>query len=140
MEIAQLMTSPVVALRPSETADTAARLLSRGNIGAVPVVDDGGRVVGILTDRDLVVRCMAAALDPRQVPVSRIMTAAPALAQAQEDAEAVAARMARHQVRRMPVIREGVLAGMVSLGDLARTGAPGAAQALAAISRNVSPR
>ena len=105
MEIAQLMTSPVVALRPSETADTAARLLSRGNIGAVPVVDDGGRVVGILTDRDLVVRCMAAALDPRQVPVSRIMTAAPALAQAQEDAEAVAARMARHQVRRMPVIR-----------------------------------
>ena len=137
MEIAQLITRRVVALEPGETADIAARLLSRSNVGAAPVVDGQGRVVGILTDRDLVVRCMAAALDPRQVPVSRIMTAGPQLAQAQEAVEAVTARMARHQVRRMPVVRDGALIGMVSLGDLARQNAPGALQALAAISRNV---
>ena len=137
MEIAQLITRRVVALEPGETADTAARLLSRSTVGAAPVVDGQGRVVGILTDRDLVVRCMAAALDPRQVPVSRIMTAGPQLAQAQEAVEAVTARMARHQVRRMPVVRDGALIGMVSLGDLARQNAPGALQALAAISRNV---
>ena len=60
MIISECMTKNVLCVRQDETADVAARLLSRGNIGAVPVLDRRDRVVGMLTDRDLVLRCMAA--------------------------------------------------------------------------------
>ena len=93
MQISALMTSRVISVRQSETADTAARLLSRNNIGAMPVCDDGGRVVGMVTDRDLVTRCMAAGLKPQETPVAQIMTSGVMTAQEEETAGEVAARM-----------------------------------------------
>lgn len=140
MEISELMTRRVIAVRQSETADMAARLLSRNNIGALPVVDDSGALVGMVTDRDLVVRCMAPGLRPPEVPVAQIMTAAPVFARERDEAGAVAAKMGRAQVRRLPVLRDGVLTGVVSLADLARSHQQRAADALGEISRNVSRR
>lgn len=140
MIISDCMTENVLCVRQDETAEDAARLLSRGNIGAVPVLDDRDRVVGMLTDRDLVSRCMAPGRTPKQVAVAQIMTRGVQTADVQETAAAVAERMGRSQIRRMPVVREGKLVGIVSLSDLARSGAEGAARALSAISSNVSRR
>ena len=140
MQISDIMTKQVLSVRRDETADVAAQLLSGHNIGAVPVVDDLDQPVGMLTDRDLVVRCMAAGLSPREVAVERIMTPGPMVAGEQEDLSAVASRMGMAQVRRVPVVRDGVLTGIVSLADLARQDGTGAAEALTRISKNVSRR
>ena len=140
MRISEIMTDRVVSVRQNETADTAARLLSRNNIGALPVVDDGGKVVGMLTDRDLVVRCMAASFDPKRVPVASIMTSGPVVAHGDEDAGTVSARMGQAQVRRIPVVQDGVLTGIVSLADLAVGHQDRTADTLAEISRNISRR
>jgi len=75
MIISECMTKNVLCVRQDETADVAARLLSRGNIGAVPVLDRRDRVVGMLTDRDLVVRALGTGReDLEQTPVRSIMT------------------------------------------------------------------
>lgn len=140
MIISECMTKNVLCVRQDETADVAARLLSRGNIGAVPVLDRRDRVVGMLTDRDLVLRCMAAGKQPAGVPVGQIMTRGIQTARAEEQVSAVAERMGRSQIRRMPVVRDGSLVGIVSLSDLARSGEAEAARALASISSNISRR
>ena len=140
MIISECMTKNVLCVRQDETADVAARLLSRGNIGAVPVLDRRDRVVGMLTDRDLVLRCMAAGKQPAGVPVGQIMTRGIQTAGAEEQVSAVAERMGRSQIRRVPVVRDGSLVGIVSLSDLARSGEAEAARALASISSNISRR
>lgn len=140
MQISEVMTRRVISVRQSETADTAARLLSRNNIGAMPVCDDSGRVVGMVTDRDLVTRCMAAGLAPGETPVAQIMTSGVMTAQEGESAGEVSARMGMQQVRRVPVTRDGVLTGIVSLADLARRHEDRTGQTLEEISRNISRR
>ena len=140
MQVQELMTKQVISIRQDETADVAARLLGSHNIGAAPVVDREDKLVGMLTDRDLVVRCMAAGLQPERVDVSQIMTPGPMTASPEEDAAGLTARMGREQIRRVPVVQEGRLAGIVSLADLARGGATGAAEALRQISGNISRR
>lgn len=140
MTIADLMTRNVLSVRRDETADVAARIFGSHNIGAVPVVDEAGSPVGMLTDRDLVIRCMAAGLDPEQETAERLMTPGPMVAGEQEDPSAVAARMGMAQVRRAPVVRDGIMTGIVSLSDLARADGALAASALKQISSNVSRR
>ena len=140
MKVSELMTKQVVSLRQDETADVAARLFSGRNIGAAPVVDEAGRVLGMVTDRDLCVRCLAAEKNPKEVAVGTLMTPGAVTAEAEEDAAMVAARMGREQVRRVPVVEQGKLAGIVSLSDLARRDVPGAMTALGLVSDNLSRR
>lgn len=140
MQISEVMTTNVVSIRQSETAEMAARLLSRNNIGSMPVCDDGGKVVGMVTDRDLVTRCMAAGLKPQETPVAQVMTSGPITVQAEESAGAVSAIMGSSQVRRVPVLRNGKLAGIVSLADLARQREGRTERTLEEISSNISRR
>ncbi len=140
MQISDVMTTRVISVRQSETAEVAARLLSRNNIGAMPVCDDSGAVVGMVTDRDLVTRCMAAGLRPQETPVAQVMTSGPVTVQAEESAGAVSAIMGSSQVRRVPVLRDGALAGIVSLADLARSREGRTERTLEEISSNVSRR
>lgn len=122
MLVREVMGPCVVAIHPGESAALAARLLARHNVGALPVCARDGQLRGVVTDRDLVLRCLAAEEDPRQVPVGRIMTRHPAQVAPGDDVRLAAQTMARHQVRRLPVVEEGRVVGMVSLGDLARCG------------------
>ena len=140
MKISDIMTRQVISLRGEETAVTAARLLTGHNIGAVPVVDKAGCVVGMVTDRDLMARCMASGRDPAETPVSSIMTSGAVTALSGEEAEQVCLRMGREQIRRMPVVEGGRLAGIVSLSDLARHDPAAAAAALEQVSGNISRR
>ena len=118
MQVRELMSRDVISVSPETAADAAARMLSRQNVGALPVCAGGGQVRGMVTDRDIVLRCVAAGKDPKTTPVREIMSGRVVAAAPEEDAEEAARRMAREQVRRLPVLEQGRLVGMLSLGDL----------------------
>ena len=122
MFVRDLMNSAVVSITPEESAALAARLLSRHDLGSLPVCGQNGRLVGIVTDRDIITRCVAAGEDPSRVPVQDIMSRAPVTIAPGDDIHAAARQMAARQVRRLPVVEGGKVVGMVSLGDLAKCG------------------
>lgn len=132
------MSTNVVCVEPNESAAVAARLLSRFNVGALPVCTKDGRLRGMVTDRDIVLRCVAADDDAQSVKVSEIMTRRIYSVDAQESIQNASALMARRQVRRLPVEEDGKLVGMVSLGDVAKLHdyTTEAAEALGEISKN----
>ena len=142
MLVKDMMSGRVISVRASESAATAARLLARHNIGALPVCEENGRLRGVVTDRDIILRCVAADEDPSQTKIADIMTRRVISAAPDESAELAAQRMAREQVRRLPVTRDGRLVGMLSLSDLARLPdfSTEAAAALSEISLNVHNR
>ena len=74
MRVRDLMNPSVVSITPEESAALAARLLSRHGLGALPVCGEDGSLRGIVTDRDIVLRCVAAEEDPAQTPVKQIMS------------------------------------------------------------------
>lgn len=119
MQVKDVMTRRVVSVAPEESAAVAARLFARYNVGALPVCTSEGRLKGVVTDRDIVLRCIAAEEDPTRTKVSEIMTRRVISVDAGERAENAAKLMAREQIRRLPVEENGKLVGMVSLGDLA---------------------
>ena len=139
MKVRELMTPHVIRIHPEEPVAVAARTLTQYNIGALPVCEGDGRLCGVVTDRDLVIRCMAAGKDPGATRVREVMTGGVIAASAEMDAAVAAHLMGRRQVRRLPVVENGRVCGMLSLGDLAgrEENAPDAADALAEISENV---
>ena len=120
----------------------AARTLQHYNIGALPVCGYDGALCGVVTDRDLVTRCLAAGGKPEQTKVRDVMTGKVISATPDMDAGAAASLMGRQQVRRLPVVENGSVCGMVSLGDLAKVEEtnPDAAEALGGICTNISSR
>jgi CBS domain-containing protein len=120
--VKEVMSQGAVTITPQESAALAARLLARHNVGSLPVCSQRGQLRGMVTDRDILLRCVAAEEDPAQLPVSRIMSRSPAFVGPEDDVRQAAHQMARHQVRRLPVVEGDQVVGMVSLGDLARCG------------------
>ena len=139
MVVKELMTSGVVTVEPNSSAALAARLLARHNVGALPVCGPDGRLRGMVTDRDIVLRCVAAEEDPAQTMVRDIMTRSCTAVSPHADCRQAARLMSKQQVRRLPVVEEGRLVGMLSLADLARSHRYDmeAAQALSEISENI---
>ena len=139
MTVCDLMSAHVVSIGQDEPVSAAARLLKRANVGALPVCDARQRLRGIVTDRDIVTRCVAAGADPEETPVKEIMSRGVVTAAPGETLSAAAKRMRTDQVRRLPVLDEGRLVGIVTLCDMARSSACDmeAAAALAEISGNV---
>ena len=119
MKIRDIMSTPVIRIHPEETVAVAARMLERSNIGALPVCGNDGRMCGLLTDRDIVTRCLAAGRDPAKTQVSQVMTARVVTARPDMELGLAAGLMGRRQIRRLPVTENGKLCGMLSLGDLA---------------------
>ena len=142
MKLREIMTGTVVRINPEETVAVAARTLARYNIGVLPVCSGDGRLCGVVTDRDLVTRCIAAGKEPTRTTVREVMTSNVVSARQDMDTVAAAQLMGRQQIRRLPVLENGRLCGMVSLGDLAskEETAYDATDALSGISRNVSVR
>ena len=118
--VARVMQGGAVTCDPGDTAERAALLLARCNVGMLPVVDGEGRLRGVVTDRDIVVRCVAAGEDPRQTPVREVMTRSVTTVSPSEDAAEAAKKMRSVQVRRLPVSDGKRVLGVVSLGDIAR--------------------
>jgi len=139
MQVRDLMNPSVVSVTTADSTALAARLLSRHNVGALPVCSQDGRLRGIVTDRDIVLRCIAAEEDPAQTPVREVMTRGCFTIGPGDDCREASRVMALRQVRRLPVVEGGRLVGMLSLGDLARSHAYDmeASKALSEISENV---
>ena len=142
MKIRELMTSPVIRIQEDETVEVAARTLTHYNIGALPVCGSDGQLRGVVTDRDLVTRCLAAGRMPGNTKVREVMSGSVVAAQPDMDAGVAAHLMGRQQVRRLPVVENGKLCGMVSLGDLANReeSSMDAGDALTEICSNISAR
>lgn len=142
MKVRDVMTAPAIRIHPEESVSVAARTLAHYNIGILPVCGSDGRLCGLVTDRDLVTRCLASGRVPGNTPVREVMTGRVLSAAPDMDAGAAAHLMGREQIRRLPVLEKGRLCGMVSLGDLAgsQENVMDAADALAEITSNVSPR
>ena len=142
MKLRQIMTDSVIPIDPEETVDVAARTFTHYNIGALPVCSKDGKLRGIITDRDLVTRCLAANRLPENTKVKDIMTRQVICAQPDMDVGVAAHLMGRQQIRRLPVTENGKLCGMVSLGDMAcrEDSVMDAADVLAEVSSNISER
>lgn len=119
MKLREVMTAPVIRISPQETVAVAARTLNHYNIGALPVCGSDGRLCGVVTDRDLVTRCLAAGRSPGSTTIREVMTTRVVAARPDMEACTAASLMGREQIRRLPVLEGGRLCGMVSLGDLA---------------------
>ena len=142
MKLREVMTNPVIRIHPDETVAVAARTLTHYNIGILPVCGGDGRICGLVTDRDLVTRCLAAGKSPQTTSVREVMTTKIYVGRPDMEVSLAAGLMGREQIRRLPVMENGRLCGLVSLGDLARKeeSSYDAADALGEISSMVSRR
>ncbi|WP_087974276.1 CBS domain-containing protein [Oceanobacillus rekensis] len=137
-----IMTANVLKVNDTQTVKEAAALMSQYNIGAIPVVNSSGQMTGIVTDRDITLRTTAQGQDAN-TPISQVMTAQQIVQGTPDmDVHQAATLMAQQQVRRLPVIENNQIVGMVALGDLAVQNqyANEAEQALQSISTPSAPQ
>jgi CBS domain-containing protein len=113
------MTSSPRSIDGAASVVEAAKLMVAENVGSLPVVD-GSRLVGIVTDRDVVIQVVAGERDPATTTVSEICSTEPAVAHGDESLVDALTRMAAKQVRRLPVVEGDELIGMLSQADVAR--------------------
>lgn len=118
MKIRDVMVSDIETAEPDDTLDEVAIMMRDQDTGAIPVVEDG-ELIGIVTDRDIVLRCVAEGKDPTETAADEVITGDLHIIEPDADLEDARKLMAKHQIRRLPVVENGQLVGMVSLGDLA---------------------
>ncbi|RXJ01768.1 CBS domain-containing protein [Anaerobacillus alkaliphilus] len=137
--INEIMTKNVVCVTPQQSIQECAQLMKQHNIGVIPVVENG-QLQGIVTDRDITIRSTADGIGPN-TPVSQCMTNNVTTASSTMDVHEVANIMAQQQIRRLPVVDNNQLVGMVAIGDLAETDIyqNEAGEALASISTPAEP-
>ncbi|TYB48050.1 CBS domain-containing protein [Actinomadura chibensis] len=120
-KVRDIMTGSPTSVSPELDLVTVARAMRDEEIGAV-LVADGDELMGLVTDRDLVIRGLAAGGDPKEAPVGRIASSATVTVGPDDSLDRAAQIMRERSVRRLPVIEDGRPVGIVTLGDLARQG------------------
>lgn len=119
-KIRDVMTRDPAACRTDDAALDAARAMRDGDFGAVVVVNDAGQVRGILTDRDIVVRCVAEGRIPAETKISEVFTTEPTTLSPDDSLDDAVQALREAHVRRLPVVEDGRVVGIVSIGDLAK--------------------
>ena len=118
-----IMTKDLVFSHPTDTVDDVAKLMKKEDIGPVLIVekgDQGKRLVGIVTDRDLAIKVVGEGRDPKKTKVKDVMTTKVVTCRADDDVQNAMNAMAQHQLRRIPVVDEyGMLVGIISQADVA---------------------
>jgi CBS domain-containing protein len=103
-----------------ETLDRAAQLMRNLNVGALPICGPDNKLKGILTDRDIVVKCVATGYDPAKLTAGELAESPPIWVDADASEDDVLSLMETNKIRRVPVMEEHTLVGMISEGDLAQ--------------------
>ena len=103
-----------------ETLDRAAQLMRKLNVGALPVSDQNDRLCGIITDRDIVLKCVAKGLNPAEVTCAELCEGTPRWIDANADTSEALHEMESHQIKRLPVVEDKKLVGMISEADIAQ--------------------
>jgi CBS domain-containing protein len=136
-KVRDIMTEDVATASPTSTLAEIAGMMRDEDTGAIPVVDED-ELVGIVTDRDIVIRCIAPGKHPAEVAAEEILSEQLEVIEPESDVEEAARLMERRQIRRLPVVENGRLVGMVSLGDIAvKAGEEQAGDTLEGVSQGV---
>jgi CBS domain-containing protein len=139
-QVAQVMTRGVRSMAPTDNLQLAAQAMDELNVGVIPVCE-GDKVIGMVTDRDIIVRAVAQGLPADRTPLADVMSAPVEVVHEDDDLEAVSGRMQDVQIRRLPVLDSNdKLVGILSLGDIAaKADSDTAGIALADISEPAEP-
>ncbi|WP_377271949.1 CBS domain-containing protein [Peterkaempfera sp. SMS 1(5)a] len=118
----EIMHTGAQCVSEHETLDTAARMMRELGVGSLPICGDDNKLKGIVTDRDIVVKCLAEGEDPAQMTAGELAAGRPLVIRDSADEDQVLRVMEQHRVRRLPVIAEDDhrLVGIISEADLAR--------------------
>lgn len=120
MQVHEIMSPDVECIPPSTSITEAAQRMKALDVGSIPVCGDNDKLVGMITDRDIVIRCIADGLDTKFASVSDVMTPNIMFCRDSQDIREAAEIMERQKIRRLVVINDDKrLVGIVSLGDLA---------------------
>src|SRR5215470_12723295 len=141
MKVRDIMTSEELATATLDnTLEEIANMMRDENVGAIPVLDEDDNLAGIITDRDIVVRAIAEGQDPCSCTAEEILSEELHTIEPDAALEEAADLMARHKIRRLPVVESGTIIGMISLGDISvKADDERAADALEDISEGVKP-
>lgn len=117
----QFMNSKVESISATETIDVAAQRMRDADVGALLVTQEGGRLSGVITDRDIVTGCIASGHDPAKCQVASLTDKVPVTVDAEADLGAILKTMGRSRVRRLPVTEDGRLIGVIGVADLVKS-------------------
>jgi CBS domain-containing protein len=118
LKVKEIMTKNIAYVNPLSTVVEAAQLMQKHNVGVIPVCDKSG-VIGLVTDRDIVVRNIAHGKSPNETPVKDVMTSQVTTISPETDINDATQIMSQNQIRRLPVVENNMLVGILSLGDMA---------------------
>jgi CBS domain-containing protein len=121
-QVREVMTSKPASCSAQDSIADAARAMASEDVGPIPVVEEGDQLVGVLTDRDIVVRVVAEGRDPQSTSVGDVASFDPATVSPDEDLDRALQLLADRRVRRLPVVEGGKLVGIVAQADIARRG------------------
>ena len=116
----EVMTPDAQCIGENDALSIAAERMNELDVGALPICGEDGRLKGMLTDRDIVVKAVAEGLDPETTNAGRLAGGTPITVDADTDVARVLALMKEHQIRRVPVIEQHRLVGIISQADIAR--------------------
>ncbi|HZK33950.1 MAG TPA: CBS domain-containing protein [Bacillota bacterium] len=119
LKVNEVMTTHIATIGAEKSVLDAAKVMQAHNVGSTPVCTSNGKVIGILTDRDIVVRAIANNADANSIPVEDIMTREVITASPNMEIDKAIRLMAQNKIRRLPVVNNDTLVGMIAIGDLA---------------------
>jgi CBS domain-containing protein len=139
MNIQQIMSKPAVTCRQNDTLNVAARLMWEHDCGVIPVTDDDGKLIGIVTDRDICMATYTKGTAPQAIPVSDVMGSQVFTCQADDTLDAAERLMSEKQIHRVPIIdRDNRPVGLLSLNDVARYAVSASARRTNGLDREVT--
>lgn len=118
MKVRDIMTTSVTSLTPDDTVTRAASIMKEQDIGSIPVCQ-GSNVVGIITDRDITLRSVASGVNSSNQSVREVMSSNPVVGSPDMSIDEASKIMSQQQIRRLPIVENQCLVGVVALGDLA---------------------
>jgi len=118
LKVKDIMTTNVQCANQSATLEEVSNQMKSLNVGSIPICDSGNRLLGIVTDRDIVVRGFSQGLQS-QAMAKDVMTVSPVTVSPDTDVTEATRLMSEHQIRRIPVVENGILVGIVAIGDVA---------------------
>ena len=119
MKVRDCMCNKVYWVEPNETVNNVAKLMQEKHVGCIPVCDEGKNILGLITDRDIVLRGVACDKDTSTMPVSSLMTKTVYTITPEVEITEASKLMCDYQIKRVPVLENNAIVGIVTLGDLA---------------------
>jgi CBS domain-containing protein len=118
MKVREAMAKTVSSARKNDKVMDVAKKMKQEDAGFIPIVENGGTIIGVITDRDIAIRCIAEGHDPRNETAEHLMTRHVTTISPDDDIEQAARMMEREQIRRLAVAENGHLVGVLSHGNL----------------------